>query len=605
MKTVENILEIISPFEKKSYYLGNEWNAVKKNWEEINLKIALCFPENYNIGMSHLGLQILYGIINNLNYALAERVFLPQKDLLQYLEENNIPLFSLESKAFLTEFHLIGFSLMYELTYTNFLKMLSLAEIPLLAVDRKNIFPLICAGGGCMFNAEPVADFLDFAVIGEGEEIITEITEVLNHSIIKNFSKENILQQLAKIEGVYVPKFYKVKYFTNSSIAEILPVVNFVPKVIKKRYIKDLNKVFYPTKFIVPYGELVQERIALEIFRGCTQGCRYCQAGMIYRPLRERNVNCLVKIAKQSYENTGLEEISILSLSTSDYSQLNELITQLNTYFADLGVVVSLPSLRPKTFAENISALKNLKKGNLTLVAEAASERLRKVINKNLTTEDIYKAIEIASKYYFKTLKIYFMIGLPTETMEDIKEIVTMLNFILSLTKKTPIKQITVSLSTFVPKPHTPFQWEKQDSLENIYKKQNYLMQKLTHPKLKLNWVQPEKSLLEGIFSRGNRLLGKVLLRAFNKKLFFTATDEVNFKEWEKCFKEENIDYFNFVYLEKEKSFVFPWEHINCGVNKNFLWLEKQKSLKGELTLNCKIKCIYCDPKKEILQCVV
>jgi radical SAM family uncharacterized protein len=558
---MEILSEILNKVEKPAVYIGGEYNSILKDHSKIEVKFALVFPDLYEIGMSHLGLQILYYLLNSKDYILAERVFSPRIDMESFLRKYKIPLFTLESKTPLKNFDVLGFSLMYEMCYTNVLNIISLAQLPLKAEEREETFPLIIAGGTCCYNPEPLKKFFDLFVIGEGEEVIIEIAELIRISKREKISKFELLKELSKIEGVFVP-FFKTK------------------EKIKKRIVYDLENSFYPTKQIVPYVEIVQDRINLEIFRGCVGGCRFCQAGIIYRPKRIRSPEKIITLIKEILKNTGYEEVSLLSLSTSDYPELENLCKELLKIFKPKGISLSLPSLRPASFTFELAKIINsLKKTGVTFVPEAGTERMRKIINKNIKEESLLKAVTYISKLGWLSFKLYFMIGLPRESKEDLLGIVKLIKELLKTIDSIPankIRKINVSISSFIPKPHTPFQWERENSIEEIKEKQKEIF--IKDKRVSLKFHSPELSFLEGVFSRGDEKLNSVLLQAHKLGCKFDSwSDFFNFKLWMEAFYKVGIEPKEYL-KEKNLEEALPWDYIDCGVSKKFLQMEREKS---------------------------
>ncbi|HHV96926.1 MAG TPA: TIGR03960 family B12-binding radical SAM protein [Clostridiaceae bacterium] len=629
--------DILMQVEKPARYTGNEWNMVKKDpkSKEISIRFAFCFPDIYEIGMSHLGMRILYHLINERNDTYCERVFAPWTDMEEIMRQKGIPLFALETKDPISDFDFIGFTLQYEMSYTNVLNMLDLAGIPIRSKDRTEQHPFVCAGGPCACNPEPLADIIDFFVIGEAEEVINEILDVYkrwktgesdgitrentgvkeeNESIddetnttvkngqTKGKSRESFLRMIAKIEGVYVPSFYEVKYNDDGTIKSIQPKSNEFPAKIRKKIIKDLDQAYYPEKMIVPYINIVHDRIILEIFRGCTRGCRFCQAGFIYRPVREKKPEKLVHLAEKLQQSTGYEEISLASLSTSDYTGLKELTEDLINNMSEKRVSLSLPSLRVDSFSLSLmEKAQSVRKSGLTFAPEAGTQRLRDVINKGVTEEDLLESVRIAFEGGWSTVKLYFMIGLPTETLDDIAGISELGEKVVSAYMATPKEKrgkglnVTISTSCFVPKPFTPFQWESQDSIETLREKQKYLKGLIKSKYIRYNWHDPEISFLEAVFARGDRRTGEVLIRAWEKGCKFDSWgDSFDFSKWMEAFKECQVDPHFYANRKRNYDEVFPWEHIDIGVTKKFLQRENEKAYRGELTDNCRVKCNYC-----------
>ena len=594
--------KILPKVEKPARYIGNEQNSVIKDLKEVEVRFAFSFPDVYEVGMSHLGLHILYNLLNNEEGVYCERVFSPWIDMEEKMRENNIPLFSLETKTSLEEFDFVGFTLQYEMSYTNILNMLNLGNIPLLTKDRKEEHPFVIAGGPCGYNPEPLADIIDFFVIGEGEELTVEIIKIYKEWKKDKHSKEDFLKRIAKLEGIYVPSFYDVHYNDDNTIKERVSKYSSYNDKIKKVIIKDLDNNYYPEKIIVPFIETVHDRIILELFRGCTRGCRFCQAGMIYRPIRERSVDKLVDIAKQLVEATGYEEISLSSLSTSDYSSLEELVKKLIDEFKDKNIGLSLPSLRLDSFSlEIIEEIQKIRKTGLTFAPEAGSQRLRDVINKGIEEEDLIKSVGDAFKLGWSTVKLYFMIGLPTETMEDvlgIKELAYKVKdtfFALPREERKGNLSITASSACFVPKPFTPFQWHPQDSIEEFYEKAKTLKAAIKDKKVTYNYHDPRLSFLEAVIARGDRRVSKVLVKAFENGCKFDGwADLFNYEKWMKSFEESGVDPYFYATRVREYDEVLPWDFIDVGVSKKYLIRENEKAITGELTHDCRVSCTGC-----------
>ncbi|KYO64767.1 TIGR03960 family B12-binding radical SAM protein [Thermovenabulum gondwanense] len=602
MNLEKNLDRILLRVSKPTRYTGNELNSVKKVEGEFKVRVALAFPDVYEVGMSHLGLRILYHLLNEREDVFAERVFAPWVDFEEQMRKEKIPLFSLESKTPLKKFDFIGFSLQYEMSYSNILNMLELSGIPIKSKDRKDNDPLIMAGGPCAFNPEPLSDIIDFFVIGEAEEVIHEIIDLYVYSRSKNnFNRTDFLLKLARIEGIYVPSLYEPVYNENGTLKEIKPLYKNLPSKIKKRVVKDLDKAYYPTKIIVPYMDIVHDRAVLEIFRGCTRGCRFCQAGMIYRPVREKNVKTLHNLAKRIIENTGYEEVSLASLSTSDYSSLRELVEILTDEFRDCAVGLSLPSLRIDSFTIDIAKkIQEIKKTGLTFAPEAGTQRLRNVINKGVTEEDLLCSVRGAFLAGWNNVKLYFMIGLPTETYEDLAGIADLAKGVIreyrEIKGNTKGVQVTVSTSVFVPKPFTPFQWESQIPLQEVENRQNFLKKNLKGPGINYNWHDRYLSYLEAVFSRGDRKLGEVLIKAHEKGCKFDGWNELfSFEKWMEAFKDAKIDPDFYALREREEKEFFPWEIIDPGIDREFLWEERKKAFRGEITPDCRFnRCNNC-----------
>ena len=570
--------QILYNVQKPTWYSGGEYGAVVKDKKDVNIRFAFCFPDLYEIGMSHLGIKILYDCLNKVPDIWCERVFMPNDDMEEEMKKNNIPLFALESKDSIKDFDFIGFTIQYEMCYSTILEMLSLAEVPLLAKDRKQGDPIIIGGGPCTCNPEPVADFFDLFSIGEGENNLVELAELFKTC---GKDREKFLDEAAKIKGVYVPS-------RNNAPVQMLKI-------------DDLDSVSYPSKFVVPFAGAVHDRIMLEIMRGCVRGCRFCQAGFIYRPFRQKKPETLIDQAITLVENTGYEEISLTSLSTSDYEELPKLCDGLLEYCKPRRINLAVPSLRVDNFSkELLSKIQETRKSGLTFAPEAGTQRLRDVINKNVTEEEIERTCKIAFEGGCSSVKLYFMIGLPTETDEDIKGIADTAQKIVDIYYSLPNKpkgkgvNVTISLSTFVPKPFTPFQWEEQISLEEIHRKQMYLKSLITSRKIKLNYHEGKTSVIEGVFARGDRRLGKVLLSAHEKGSKLEAWDEhFNYERWLECLAENGLTAEEYT-GKRDIDSVLPWEVIDIGVTKAFFKKEREKAYAEQTTPSCKIKCAGC-----------
>ncbi len=592
--------EILPKVEKPARYIGNELNSVHKEYESGMVRFVFAFPDTYEIGMSHLGIKILYHLLNKREDVVCERVFAPWVDMEEILRREGLPLFSLESMTPIADFDIIGFTLQYEMSYTNILNMLSLAGIPMDAADRDDSHPYVIAGGPCAYNPEPLAQFIDFFVMGEGEEVIGEIMDVYKECRKKGTSRQDLLRRMADVDGVYVPSLYVMTYNEDGTVRSVKPVSDDLPARIKKRAVKKMDEVYYPDNMIVPYLQTVHDRIMLEIFRGCTRGCRFCQAGMIYRPVRERSVENLMDLAEKLVASTGYDEISLVSLSSCDYTFLDELIESLMDKFKEKGIGISLPSLRiDSNYVDIFNKIEEVRKSGITLAPEAGSQRLRDVINKNVTEQDLVNAVSAAFKFGWRTLKLYFMIGLPTETDEDLEGIAELGETVLREYKKihgnTRGLKVTLSASSFVPKPHTPFQWEPQDSIEEIMRKQSLARSKIRGQALRFTYHDAKLSFLEAVISRGDRRISMVLKRAWEKGCRFDSWNEYfKFDLWMEAFKETGIDPGFYASRKRPDDEVFPWDHIDVGVNKEFLKRERDRAYKGRTTFDCRKHCIKC-----------
>lgn len=597
-KEVEKILLKV---QKPGRYTGGELNSIIKDKDKVDVRFAFCFPDTYEIGMSHLGMKILYSQFNSYDHIWCERVFAPWTDMESLMREKNIPLYALESGDPLTEFDFIGFTLQYELSYTNVLNMLSLAGIPLLSKDRKELNNIVVAGGTCTSNPEPLADFIDIFFIGEGEEVDLEVIELYRKCRNENKSKDEFLKLAAQIKGVYVPALYAVDYNDDGTIKSFTPT-NGAPETVEKRIIMDMDNIYYPDTFVVPLVEIVHDRAVSEIFRGCIRGCRFCQAGFLNRPVREKSKKTILEQCKKLCESTGYDEVSLSSLSSSDYADIVGLLTCLTEWSDDCGVSLSLPSLRVDGFTDDImSKIKTVRKSGLTFAPEAGTQRLRDAINKNVREDELLKTCHVAFSGGWTNVKLYFMIGLPTETLEDVEGIAKLgqavVNEYYRCENRTKGKgvNVTVSASSFVPKPHTPFQWEAQDTIETILNKQKHLKDSITTKKITFNYHAANTSFLEGVFARGDRKLCKVLLKAAEKGFHFDGwNDCFDFDAWMQVFEECGID--PAFYASRKRSFdeILPWDFISYGVSKEFLKAECERAYQSVTTPNCREKCSNC-----------
>ncbi|NLP35496.1 MAG: TIGR03960 family B12-binding radical SAM protein [Clostridiales bacterium] len=601
--------EILLSVEKPARYIGGEVNMQVKNPEEMDIRFCMCFPDVYEIGMSHLGIQILYDILNRRDDTYCERVYSPWVDLDKIMREKKIPLFALESQDPVKDFDFLGITLQYEMCYTNVLQILELSQIPLYAKDRTEEHPFVIGGGPCTYNPEPIADFFDFFYIGEGETAYNEILDVYKECKKQGKSRIEILEQIAHIEGMYVPAFYDVNYNEDGTVASIVKNNPNAPDKVKKQAEMNLSEAYYPTKPLVPFIKAVQDRVVLEIQRGCIRGCRFCQAGMIYRPTRERELEYLKKCAYEMLDSTGHEEISLSSLSSSDYSHLQELVYFLIEEFGSKGVNISLPSLRIDSFSLDVmSKVQDIRKSSLTFAPEAGSQRLRDVINKGLTEEDILGGAGKAFQSGWNRVKLYFMMGLPTETEEDIEGIAILSDKIARKYYEIPKDQrngkvnITASTSFFVPKPFTPFQWSRMDTSEEYLAKQKHLRNKineqLNRKSIKYNWHEADLSELEGVFARGDRRISKVIYDAYQAGCLYDSWSEFfDFDRWLKAFENNGIDYRFYTCRERDEEELFPWDFIDVGVTKKFLLREYRNAKAEKVTLNCRQTCTGCGAK--------
>lgn len=598
---IEN--RILPKVVKPARYQGNELNSVHKNWNDTPVRVAFAFPDVYEVGMSHLGMRILYHIANKREDTLMERVFAPWVDFEEKLREHRIPLFSLESYRPLTEFDVVAFTLQYEMSFTNVLNMLDLAGIPLRSAARVDEWPLILAGGPTAYNPEPLSPFVDAFLMGEGEEAIHEIIEVVKSwKQTSGKDKKELLKRLVEIPGIYVPEFYDVNYHSDGTITEVVPNVSFAPDKVTKRVVNDLDLVDFPVNPIVPFTETVHDRILLEVLRGCSRGCRFCQAGIIYRPVREKRPETILDQAGQLVKNTGYDEISLTSLSTSDYTCVQGVLESLLDRYGPRGVGISLPSLRADSFSVDLAKqVQRVRKTTLTFAPEAGTQRLRDVINKGVTEQNLMEAAEGAFKAGWTGVKLYFMIGLPTETYEDLDGIADLAYKVVDLGREALGKRfgrlkVTVSASSFVPKSHTPFQWEPQDKMESLMDKQHYLARKLKHRRIVFNWHDARLSFIEAVFARGGRRIADALERAWQLGCKFDSWSEhFKYDQWLKVFADIGIDPADYANRPFATDEVLPWDHIDTGVNKEFLVTEYKRALERLITPDCRHeKCTVC-----------
>ncbi len=603
----KNISSILKSVEKPGRYIGGEYNRIMKDKADVKCRFAFCFPDTYEIGMSNLGVRILYDVLNKQKDIWCERFYAPWTDMIEKMREYNLPLASMESGDALTEFDLIGFSLQYELCYTTALAMLKMARIPIYSKDRNEKTPIIIGGGPCVYNSEPVADFFDLINVGEGEEVLLEISRLyIEMKENGSYSRDKFLCEASKIEGVYIPSFYDVVYNDDGTIREYKPKYDGIPTKIKKRIIKNLDEVSYPEKLVMPYIETVHDRIVMEVYRGCIRGCRFCQAGMVYRPIREKSPDVICKNAKCLYENTGYDEISLISLSISDYSKLPELTDKLLSWTDDAKVSLSLPSLRLDSFSEELmKKVSSVRTGGLTFAPEAGTQRLRDVINKNVTEEDLTRAVNIAFRGGKSNVKLYFMNGLPTETYDDIEGISKLASKVIDTYFALPKQErprgigVTVSVSCFVPKPFTAFQWEKQDSYETLCEKQQYLKQCISDKRIRYNYHDAKVSRIEGVLARGDRRLAPVIALLVEEGAIFDAWDEhFDYEKWISAFERCGVDPDFYTTRGFGLDEVLPWDIIDAGVTKEFLLRERNNAYNEKTTPSCQEKCSGCGANK-------
>jgi radical SAM family uncharacterized protein len=593
---------ILLKVTKPGRYVGGEMNITVKDWASVETKVALVFPDIYDIGVSNVGLKILYDQVNMRNDALAERSYSPWRDMEAQMRANGIPLYSLETYHPLADFDIIGFSLPYETLYTNTLNALDLAGIPVRSLERDETHPIIIAGGHATMNPEPMHAFIDAFAIGEGEEVIHDIINTVQRFKRETYQREELLLALAKIPGVYVPRFYETFYQDDGTLSHVETLVDpltgasLLANPVIKRLVAQLPPP--PTKFIVPNIEIVHNRVSIEIMRGCTRGCRFCQAGMITRPVRERTVQEVVQAADEAIRSTGFEELALLSLSSSDYTHVVNLVTAVGDHFADKHLSISLPSLRIESVSVDLmDKLRNRRSGGFTLAPEAATERMRRIINKFISDEDIINTTREIYRRGWTTIKLYFMIGHPSETLEDVQAIADLCKRVIGEGRKVigNRAKLNAGVSTFVPKPHTPFQWVSCDTPEQIIAKQNLLRRELRDKNIKLSLTHPEDSILEAWLSRGDRQVGEVLYTAWKNGAIFDAwQEERKYETWMNAFAEHGLDPGFYTYRQRRTDEIFPWDHISAALRKNFLFQDFRQSLEGQIRVDCRLQCFAC-----------
>ncbi len=597
-KEVEKILPLV---QKPGRYIGGELNSVIKDKEKVALRYAFCFPDSYEIGMSHLGMKILYSIANEREDVWCERVFAPWHDMEAQMRKHGIPLYALESGDAIKDFDLIAFTLMYELSYSNVLNMLDLAGLPVRAADRHSLTPIVIGGGPCACNPEPMAEFFDIFSLGEGEEVYDELFDLLEECKKNGSSKEEFLRRAAKIDGMYVPSLYDVEYNEDKTIKAIVPK-NGAPEKIRKRIVSDLDSVKYPDKFVVPYIEVVHDRVVHEILRGCIRGCRFCQAGFLYRPIREKSPDTINSQCRNLCDVTGYDEISLSSLSTSDYTQLEPLLDKLLEWTIPEKINIALPSLRVDNFSDELmEKLNKVRRSGLTFAPEAGTQRLRDAINKNVTEDEVLRTSRKAFEGGWTAVKLYFMLGLPTETFDDVAGIAELAQKVVDEFYKNPNKpkgkgvQVSISVASFVPKPFTPFQWEPQDTREMLLEKQAHLLSCVKTRKVNVSYHKVDISFLEGVFARGDRRLSKVIYYAWQHGCKFDGWDDsFLFDTWLEAFEQCGVDPLFYTSRKREFEEILPWDHLDYGIRKEFLISENKKAHESETTPHCRIKCAGC-----------
>lgn len=594
--------DILYKVEKPIRYTGGELNSFYKNKDEVDIRFAFCFPDVYEVGMSHLGTKILYYVLNQRKDTFCERAFAPWPDMEKLMRENNIPMYTLETKDSLKEFDFVGFTLQYEMSYTNILNMLDMAGIPVRASKRSEEDPIVICGGPCAYNPEPLYDIADMFALGEGEAQLNEVLDLYQECKKKGLSKKEFLREAVKIRGIYVPSLYEVSYHEDGTIKEFKPKYKDVPEKVTKAVIRNIDEVDFPDKLIVPYGEIVHDRVTVETFRGCTRGCRFCQAGMIYRPVREKTTDKIMEQVGKLLKSTGYEEVSLVSLSICDYSDIQNLVRSLIEKYKEKKVGISLPSIRIDSFSVDlINEIQKVRKTGLTFAPEAGSQRMRDIINKGVTEKDLMESVSSAFKSGWSTIKLYFMIGLPYETNEDILGIAHLGEKVVEEYYKIPKEdrkkglKVTLSTSIFVPKPFTPFQWAPQDTMEQVKEKIKLLRESIKNRHIVYNWHESPVSYIEAVFARGDRKLCDVLVKAFEKGAKFDGWGEYfNFEIWKEAMAECGVDGDFYAYRERDYEEILPWDFIDIGVTKEFLIKENERAKKAEVTRDCRLGCTNC-----------
>ncbi|MBR4131405.1 MAG: TIGR03960 family B12-binding radical SAM protein [Oscillospiraceae bacterium] len=596
----DKLQRILPKVQKPARYVGGEYNAVVKNPAEVEVRVAFCFPDIYELGMSNLGVRILYGVMNAMPGVWCERVFAPWGDMEQALRDNDLPLFALESRDSVKDFDMIAFSIGYEMSYTNILNMLDLAGVPLHGAEREGLHNIVFAGGTCAYNPEPLADFIDFFSLGEGEELTVEIVELYRRAKREGWSKHEFLLAVSKLEGIYVPSFYEHSYNPDGTIAAITPLYG-APETVTKRIIEDMDGAYYPANTIVPNTEIVHDRTNLEVMRGCIRGCRFCQAGFVYRPVRRRSAKVLCEQAREALADSGNHEITMSSLSTSDYRELEPLMDELLDYTIPRKINLSVPSLRADNFSRGLMLkLQKVRKSGLTFAPEAGTQRLRDAINKNVTEEEILTTCATAFSGGWNNVKLYFMLGLPTETDEDVEGIAELVFKVIktwrahAVNKKRGLR-VHVSTAYFVPKPFTPFQWEKQDTPEEYTRKQRLLKSMMLSKSVEYNWHAPDLSRLEAVLARGDRRIGAVLEEVVRRGGRLDGWDEYfSYQTWLDAFAAVGVDPDFYTTRGYGKDEIFPWQTISVGVRREFFWRERERAYQGLTSPDCRTQCTGC-----------